>query len=60
MKARDLVIMDYSDGDINIYKVDPKAEVTDEFIETLGYKLSECYWMITDNLLIQHHKGILK
>lgn len=55
-----LVILDYSNGSVHIYKVDSEANIDEEYIHDLGFHISECSWMFGENIEIFKHKGILK
>ena len=55
---RTLIIMDYSTGKIHIYNIHANLDVTDNFIEKLGYNIDEVSWMITENYNVEKHKGI--
>ena len=49
---RDLVVMDYSVGNVYTYSVPESIEVNDEYIESLGYKIDEVSWMCCKNTQI--------
>lgn len=53
-----LIILNYTTGTVHIYNVDESAQVDDKFIDTLGYSINNCSWMVGD-LEIIHHKGTL-
>lgn len=54
-----LVILDYSDATVHTYNIDTsKAEVDDDYVESLGFKMSECYWMLGKVCFIKH-QGVL-
>lgn len=55
-----LVILDYSTCEVHIYNVDRDAEIDDEYIGNLGYKLSQCSYMFAEDIDIFQHKGVLK
>ena len=55
---RTLIIMDYSTGKIHVYNIHAALDVTDDFIEKLGYNIDEVSWMIAENYDIEEHKGI--
>lgn len=57
---RTLIIMDYSTGKIHVYNIHAGLDVTDAFIEKLGYNRDEVSWMITENYDVEKHKGIFK
>ena len=55
---RTLIIMDYSTGKIHVYNIHADLDVTDAFIEKLGYNRDEVSWMITEDYDVEEHKGI--
>lgn len=55
---RTLIIMDYSTGKIHVYSIHVDLDVTNDFIEKLGYNIDEVSWMITENYDVEEHKGI--
>lgn len=55
---RTLIIMDYSTGKIHVYNIHADLDVTNDFIEKLGYNIDEVSWMIAENYDIEEHKGI--
>ena len=57
---RTLIIMDYSTGKIHVYNIHADLDVTDDFIEKLGYNIDEVSWMITENYDVEEHKGIFR
>ena len=59
MTTEQLVVLDYSTGTVNFYNIDKKAKIDDEYISSLGFSLSECYWM-TGNIDVINHTRILK
>lgn len=54
-----LIILEFSTGIAHIYDIERSEPVDEEYIENLGYKVSDCHWMSGDIEIIQH-KGILK
>ena len=49
-----LIVMDYSDGSINVYDKD-KADIredSDDFLDKLGHNVDECYYMLCNELKI--------
>ena len=54
-----LVILDYSNSAVHFYTVDEHCYVTDDFIESLGFQLDEISWMLSDDLDVFKHKGML-
>lgn len=55
-----LVILEYSTGAVHIYDVAPQTSIDEEYISNLGYRVSDCSWMISNQLGIFHHQDILK
>ena len=53
-----LIIVDYSNNAIHIHNIDSNLEVTDEYVNSLGYGVNNCYW-IAGNVDIIVHKGVL-
>lgn len=49
---RDLVVMDYSVGNVYTYSVPESIEINDEYIESLGYNIDEVSWMCCKNTQI--------
>lgn len=48
-----LVVMDYSDGSINVYDAQGiNEDDIENHIDKLGHNLDECYYMIGDNITI--------
>lgn len=48
------VILDYSDGSVNIHNLTPDMEdmESDELLSKLGYNIDECYIMFGENITI--------
>ena len=55
----ELVILDYNTGSIHFYKVDAKLNITEEYIERLGFNPNEVSWMTKEFIDIFKHKGVL-
>ena len=55
----ELVILDYNTGSIHFYKVDAKLNITEEYIENLGFNTDEVSWMVSKFIDIFKHKGVL-
>lgn len=47
----DLVVLDYSDGNVYWYKIGLDEDVTDILKEN-GHNLVECSWMIHSNIVL--------
>ena len=56
---KELVILDYNTGSIHFYKVDAKLNITEEYIEGLGFNPNEVSWMTKEFIDIFKHKGVL-
>ena len=56
---KELVILDYNTGSIHFYKVDAKLNITEEYIENLGFNTDEVSWMVSKFIDIFKHKGVL-
>lgn len=55
-----LVILDYTDASVHIYKVEPDTIIDDSYIENLGFTSNGCYWMFGEDTSIVFHREILK
>lgn len=49
-----IVVLDYSDGSVNIYNVTEELEdlESDEILSKLGYNIDECYIMYGENITV--------
>lgn len=56
---KELVILDYNTGSIHFYKVDADTDITEEYIENLGFNTDEVSWMVSKFIDIFKHKGVL-
>lgn len=54
-----LIILEFSTGIVHIYDIERSEPIDEEYIENLGYKVSDCHWMAGEMEIIQH-KGTLK
>ena len=55
-----LVILDFSTGEVDIYPVDDNIEPDmDELLKSLGHNANVCQWMFAEGS-ITFHKEILK
>ena len=59
MITRKLVVLDYNDDSISIWDVSQDVTVDDDYIQNLGFHLSEVSWKVFDFLSIHFHKRIL-
>lgn len=50
-----LVILDYSTNIVHIYHVPAETEITDSYIEKLGFKLSQVNYILGNLDIIFHH-----
>lgn len=55
--TRKLIIIDYTTGNVHIFKVSPDLEINDTYIRNLGYPVSDYMDVTNDNII--KHKGIL-
>lgn len=46
-----LTILDYCNASVDIYDVDTE-DVDEEYLKRLGYKSSECSWMVSNDVNI--------
>lgn len=46
-----LTILDYCNASVDIYDVDTE-DVDEEYLKKLGYKASECSWMVSNDVNI--------
>ena len=53
-----LIIMDYSTSKIHVYNIHADVDVSNDFIEKLGYNIDEVSWMIAEDYDVEKHKGI--
>ena len=56
----DLVILDFNNATVHLYKVDKDTNINDDYIEKLGFNTNECSWMFAEDIEVIKHKGILK
>lgn len=56
---KELVILDYNTGSIHFYKVGADTDITEEYIENLGFNIDEVSWMVSKFIDIFKHKGVL-
>ena len=50
-----LTILDYCNASVDIYDVDTE-DVDEEYLKRLGYKASECSWMVSNDVNIQRNE----
>ena len=55
----DLVILDYNNSTVHFYKVGADTDITEEYIENLGFNIDEVSWMVSKFIDIFKHKGVL-
>jgi hypothetical protein len=53
-----LVILDYSTNTVHIHNIDTDLEISDEYVDSIGYNISNCYYIAGDIEIIEH-QGIL-
>lgn len=56
LKKHKLVILEYSTGRVHTYFIDPSVKITDEYVENLGYRMSDCYYMHGAVQFIEHQE----
>lgn len=55
-----LIILCYSTSEVHIFKIDKTIEeVNEDFISELGFNPSECSWMVSNQINIINHKGVI-
>ena len=54
----ELAVIDYNVGEIHIYKIPKESQITDEYIDYLGHRGTDCYWIAGDNIKIIKHESI--
>lgn len=55
-----LAVFDYSTSDVHIFYISEELDVTEEYLENLGFKISQIAWMVGKNITIIHHSELLK
>lgn len=53
----DLVILDYSTGEVHLYKVPEASKITEDYLKYLGHRECDCYYMIGENIKIIKHEN---
>ncbi len=53
----DLIILDYSDCSVHYHTIDDNTEVNDFFIDGLGYRAKDCYYMCGDSITYLHNSN---
>lgn len=53
-----LVVIDYVNNTVHIHSIDENLEITDEYVDSLGYGITSCYYIAGDIDIIEH-LGIL-
>lgn len=53
----DLVILDYSTGEVHIYKVQEDKEIDSAYLDSLGYNPDDCYYMVGQFINIIDHRN---
>lgn len=57
MKRGFVTVLDYSVDEVHIYKFFlHNIEEIEQYIETKGHKIKNCFWMISDDLNLTIHK----
>lgn len=61
MQTEELMLMDYSTGEVHIYKIAQDLNVDYDYIKNvLGFNPDECAWMFHDYIDVIRHREILK
>ena len=55
--TRNLIIFDYTTGNVHIFKVSPALEINDTYIRNLGFSVSDYMDVTNDNII--KHEGVL-
>ncbi len=55
-----LVIIDYSTCSVDFHDVASDIEIDDDFVKKLGHRISDCYYMVGDDMEINKHTEIIK
>lgn len=53
-----LVVIDYVTNTVHIHSIDENLKITDEYVDSLGYGVNNCYYISGDIDIIEH-QGIL-
>ena len=53
-----LIVLDYEDCSVHVYDVQSGVDIDDEYVDNLGFRLSNCSWM-HGNASIHFHKRTL-
>lgn len=53
-----LVVIDYVTNTVHIHSIDKNLEITDEYVDSLGYGVNNCYYIAGDIDIIEH-QGVL-
>lgn len=53
-----LVVLDYSSSSVHFFDIPSDIEVDDCLVETLGFSLSNCYWMLSDHINYIFHERL--
>ena len=53
----DLVILDYSTGEVHIYKVQEDKEIDNAYLDSLGHNPDDCYYMVGQSINIIDHRN---
>lgn len=52
---KNLVIMDYSRGEVHVFTITDEAAESEDTIGALGFKPDCCSWMVSEDLDIIYH-----
>lgn len=53
-----LVVIDYVANTVHIHSIDENLKITDEYVDSLGYGVNNCYYFSGDIDIIEH-QGVL-
>lgn len=55
-----LIIIHYPSSTIHVFKLERETPVDEEYIESLGFSLSECHWIAGEVVFDVHTEKILR
>lgn len=58
METQKLVVLDYGDLTVHYFDIFKDINIDDEYVQALGFKLTECSWMNGKHIKIIKEKGI--
>lgn len=54
-----LIILDWTDNSVHIYKVKRGTYINEEFIESLGHNTNQCHYMFGGHIDIVKHENVI-